>query len=325
MKKYIVVGLLVISFILSPVFVSAQTSQQEQINTLIRLLQSLVQLLQQQLLTLRGGQPLSPQPTVTLPPSLPTCIDQQDGSPVINHLTNYSGPIGTILEIKGCNLSGFEGDLNVYFEKSDGKKIMLTDTFGDYAKTDGSLIKVVVKEPCQPGETVYGPYSGIPAQCNYVAITPGLYKVYTEPWGKRSNTVNFTVTAPVVGNNKCGLTVNSPTPNSSVSFPLTVTGVVDDQITSKLGCSWQTFEGIAGTAQFYIFLNEINHKGWTPIGDVVRMQLESSATGKSSFSLVFNYPEGGFQVNAPIKIVFTEENVAVIRPSLTFELPLVLR
>ena len=60
MKKYIVVGLLVMSFILSPVFVSAQTVQSDQINTLIRLLQSLVQLLQQQLSMLQGQNYNSP-------------------------------------------------------------------------------------------------------------------------------------------------------------------------------------------------------------------------------------------------------------------------
>jgi len=61
MKKYIVVGLLVMSFIISPIFVSAQTPQPDQTATLIRLLQNLIQLLQQQLMTLRGIQPLSPQ------------------------------------------------------------------------------------------------------------------------------------------------------------------------------------------------------------------------------------------------------------------------
>ena len=57
MKKYIVVSLLVMSFILSPVFVSAQTSQSDQTATLIRLLQFLVQLLQQQLSMLQGQTP----------------------------------------------------------------------------------------------------------------------------------------------------------------------------------------------------------------------------------------------------------------------------
>ncbi|MFH1170624.1 MAG: hypothetical protein V1704_03645 [Candidatus Vogelbacteria bacterium] len=60
MKKYIIVSLLAISFIITPVFVSAQTSQQAQI---IRLLQSLIQLLTQQLsmLRLQGQNALSPQ------------------------------------------------------------------------------------------------------------------------------------------------------------------------------------------------------------------------------------------------------------------------
>mgnify|MGYP001579781457 CR=1 FL=1 len=60
MKKYIVIGLLVVSFVVTPVFVSAQTSQQTQI---IRLLQSLIQLLTQQLsmLQLQRQNSLSPQ------------------------------------------------------------------------------------------------------------------------------------------------------------------------------------------------------------------------------------------------------------------------
>jgi hypothetical protein len=54
---------------------------------------------------------------------------------------------------------------------------------------------VKVAEPCQEGETIYGEYSGIPSKCDYVKLTSGVYKVYTEPWGKKSNTVQFTVTA----------------------------------------------------------------------------------------------------------------------------------
>ncbi len=114
--------------------------------------------------------------------------------PYIISITPSYGRIGTTVEIKGNNLSGFEGDLDVYFERSDGKKFMLTDTFGDYLKTGGSLIKVVVKEPCQQGERIYGRYSGDPSQCNFVALTPDKYKVYVEPWGKKSNITYFTVT-----------------------------------------------------------------------------------------------------------------------------------
>lgn len=137
------------------------------------------------------------QPPITMPTySLPTsCKSEPEGTPVITSLSSISGAIGTILEIRGCNLSGFEGDLDVYFERADGQKIMLTDNFGSYSKTADSLIMVVVKEPCQQGETIYGSYSGIPSQCNFIALNPGLYKVYTKPWSKTSNTAYFAITA----------------------------------------------------------------------------------------------------------------------------------
>lgn len=114
-------------------------------------------------------------------------------NPIINNITPNAGPKGTIVQISGKNLSGFEGDLNVTFERADGRKILLKDTFGDYVKTGGSLIKVKVIESCQKGEKVIGEYSGIESVCDYVELTPGLYKVYTEPWGVKSNVVNFTI------------------------------------------------------------------------------------------------------------------------------------
>lgn len=120
--------------------------------------------------------------------------NQAVDGPHINSITPLSGPIGTVIDVEGEKLSGFEGDLILIFERSDGVKFNLTDNFGDYAKTQDKRIRVTVKEPCQKGETVYGAYSGIPSVCNYVAMTPGKYKVYTEPWGKKSNVVEFTVT-----------------------------------------------------------------------------------------------------------------------------------
>jgi hypothetical protein len=115
-------------------------------------------------------------------------------APFIESISPQSGLKGTIVEIRGKNLSGFEGDLDVYFERPDGKKIMLTDNFGDYPKTGGNLIKIKIVEPCRPGEKVYGRYSGIESVCNFIELIPGIYKVYTEPWGKRSNIINFEIT-----------------------------------------------------------------------------------------------------------------------------------
>lgn len=103
--------------------------------------------------------------------------DQLNNAPRINSITPASGPKGTTVEIRGTGLSGLEGDLDVYFEKDDGKKVMLTDTFGDYAITQDKLIKVKVGEPCQKGEKVIGRYSGVASVCDYVELTPGVYKV----------------------------------------------------------------------------------------------------------------------------------------------------
>lgn len=129
-----------------------------------------------------------------------SCKSETDGLPTITSLSTSSGPIGTILEVNGCNLSGFEGDLDVVFERSDGQKIMLSDDFSSYVKTGDRLIKVNVKESCQKGEKIIGKYSGIESVCNYVELTPGSYKVYVEPWGKKSNTVAFNITPSSIDN-----------------------------------------------------------------------------------------------------------------------------
>src|SRR3989338_7246785 len=81
--------------------------------------------------------------------------------PKIDTISPSSGSKGTVVEVKGVHLSGFEGDLDIYFERPDVKKVMLTDTYGDYLKTQDKLIKVKVVEPCQRGEKIIGRYSGI--------------------------------------------------------------------------------------------------------------------------------------------------------------------
>ena len=115
-------------------------------------------------------------------------------NPAIYSISPSSGPIGTKVQIKGYQLSGFEGDLDVYFERSDGKVVILTDNFGTYSKTGSDAMNFVIKEPCQKGQTIYGRYSGIPSTCDYVALTPGKYKVYVKPYGQKSNVVEFTIT-----------------------------------------------------------------------------------------------------------------------------------
>jgi hypothetical protein len=123
--------------------------------------------------------------TVTPTPSQITCIDNPEGDPVITSLSSYSGPVGTKLEIRGCNFSGFEGDKNAWIENAQGIKGILYGESGSTSK----LLKVTLKSPlCQKDTS----YSGLPCDAELILI-PGKYKIYVMPWGKKSNEVSFTI------------------------------------------------------------------------------------------------------------------------------------
>ncbi len=119
-----------------------------------------------------------------------TSADGEALPPVITSIYPKSGPIGTEVTIQGCNLSGFENDHNVVFERSDGSMIPL------YGGSIGpnTITKVVLTSYCESGMVV-GLYSGKETPCKKVSATPGAYKVYVNPWGKKSNTASFTVTS----------------------------------------------------------------------------------------------------------------------------------
>lgn len=126
----------------------------------------------------------TPMPTSTLP-LLSSCKDGLEAMPVIISLSGYSGSVGTKLEIMGCNFSGFEGDKNAWIVNSQGIKGILYGEAGSTAK----LLKVTLKSPlCQKDAS----YSGLPCD-TWLALIPGAYKIYTAPWGKESNKVDFVI------------------------------------------------------------------------------------------------------------------------------------
>ena len=60
--------------------------------------------------------------------------------------------------------------------------------YGEVDSTNNTL-KVVLKSPlCQTDES----YRGLPF-ASYLNLIPGTYKIYTIPWGKKSNEATFTV------------------------------------------------------------------------------------------------------------------------------------
>lgn len=129
-------------------------------------------------------------------PSLPTtCVDEahspggKDLPPVITSISPTSGPAGAKVEIRGCNLAGFEGDQMVIFERSDGKKLTF---YG--AGYDEKMMTITIGDYCPTGSET-GRYSGITSPCETINALPGIYKVYVITWGEdfKSNIAEFTV------------------------------------------------------------------------------------------------------------------------------------
>ncbi|MFA6354173.1 MAG: GerMN domain-containing protein [Candidatus Paceibacterota bacterium] len=152
--------------------------------------------------------------TILTPGTAIGCKDEQGGKPVITSLSSNSGPVGTKLEIKGCNLSGFEGDKNLVIKNSQGVGGIL---YGESGSTS-NLIKVTLNSPLCQGDNSY---SGLP--CNaWLTLTPGTYKIYTRPWSENSNEVNFTITSvPMsVVSVYFGKISDSNTLNCSVTSPV---------------------------------------------------------------------------------------------------------
>ena len=54
--------------------------------------------------------------------STATTSDSNQPVPVITSITPSSGPVGTVIELKGTGLRGFEGDENVWITNSTGQK-----------------------------------------------------------------------------------------------------------------------------------------------------------------------------------------------------------
>lgn len=128
-----------------------------------------------------------PDSSSTLPVNLPVvCTDQSEGTPVITSLSRYSGPVGTTLEIKGCNFSGFEGDKNIWIKNNQD---VVGIIYGGTESTN-NLLKITLSSPlCQNDNS----YSGLPCD-TLLDLTPGTYKIYTTPWGRKSNEVTFNIT-----------------------------------------------------------------------------------------------------------------------------------
>lgn len=114
-----------------------------------------------------------------------SCIDENEGSPIITFISTNSGNIDTKITIKWCNFSGFEWDKHVWIENEEGIKWLL---YGEEWSTS-KQINITLKSPICQFDTSY---SGL--ECDsWLELIPWKYKIYVMPWGKVSNLVNFTI------------------------------------------------------------------------------------------------------------------------------------
>lgn len=122
------------------------------------------------------------------------CVVQDKFKPLITSIVPSSGPVGTRVQINGCNLSGFEADLNATFARSDGAIIPLyggTLYRKNIEAAEPQSMAVTFQTYC-PSGSVIGLYSGLEQKCTTVEATPGVYQVYVVTPEGTSNTVSFT-------------------------------------------------------------------------------------------------------------------------------------
>lgn len=113
-----------------------------------------------------------------------------ESKPVISSISPTSGPVGTTIEIQGCNFLGFEGDKTVWFTNGNGEKAIWNAQSDEATRTSNTTLRVTLPAKiCQDMNW----YSGLPCK-SYLNMTPGIYSINTRSYGGDSNMINFTVT-----------------------------------------------------------------------------------------------------------------------------------
>ena len=105
----------------------------------------------------------------------------------------------------------------------------------------------------------------------------------------------------------CNFKITYPTPNSSITFPLTIKGEIS--LLKKYNCEWSQNQTLGGTVQ--IFYN-LRNSGWKSPGIPTKINTSSSV---STSTLALSAPVNmyasalGLPSGTPIKLVFTELNI----------------
>lgn len=142
----------------------------------------------------------------------------------------------------------------------------------------------------------------------------------------QKNKDDSVVPQPEIGTefiSKCGFTIDSPSADAAVSFPVTITGTIDNTEAETTGCSWIMSEGQAGLATLHYETKE----GWSLPVDSKPVMVENWMSLTSPFTVTLNFDNSKEQLPAGynFKVIFTEENPSGEGTPDTAELPLTLK
>lgn len=123
------------------------------------------------------------------------------------------------------------------------------------------------------------------------------------------------VTTPAT---QCHLTVGSPLPNTSITFPLTLTATRGD-VTEVMGCKWGIFEAVGGTV-----------KVTDPSNTIVSQTILNATTDwmtTNPVTLVANLPTPASPIpsGTPLTITLTADQTKDDDPTVTLTIPVVMQ
>ncbi len=228
-------------------------------------------------------------------------------TPRITSILPASGPVGTIVEISGTQLAGFEGDLDAWIENDKGESAFLPG-MGSTPRSDQTIRVKIFSSLCKSNNS----YSGAPCS-SYLTITPGNYKIYTKPWGVKSNVVNFTVTAGTDTSDSSLPTVSftaSNGRNTVTSSGPDSNAVLYANVGDDMKYSWNT-NGTYGNSSFTVSGSGENC-WWFPTagGSAPWVVKSASGTYPTNPSEVESAKISACQAGHTFKITFTGSNSA---------------
>gem|GEM_PF-6172634 len=211
-----------------------------------------------------------------------------ENTPIISSISPTSAGIGDTVAVSGQNLRGFEGDKNLWIKNvSTGAEGII---YGDAGASDQVIKFNLASQYCSQDNS----YSGKPCTA-WLNIVPGAYVIYAEPWGKKSNSIDFVVSssvAPTLGSDignqvgfyllpngkniiKLGGTYNIHWNPANFNSSILTIGLLDE---SK-NCS----VGIVGCQSSYIIDTGIPNSG-TYVWDTNK-KMSGPSTGPNSVSV----------------------------------------